>query len=286
MKNAPPPPSKLKATQRFARLTIVEQRFVDEYVIDLNARSAALRSGVAEEVSLNLLAQPHIQNAIQKARASQLDGSQIFADEVLRRWWLLATSDAREIIQMRVVNCRYCWGFAHHYQYRDDREMEERRRAHMINQKRLAPHERLAFDDLGGTGFDGLADPCRGPVWVARGLPGEANSDHSCPRCDGMGERKIYLGDTRDYSIAAALLYNGVEITKNGSIKVNMRDRDEAMNKVATHLGMLVQRSAVMNLDPTKLTNEQLDEVLKHYPDFVEGDGAEAQKLPEIIDDR
>ncbi len=209
-----------------------------------------------------------IQAAIQIAKARREGRTEIYADEVLRRWWLLATADARELTQVRRVNCRRCWGRAHQYQFRDN-ELIEAEMAHDAMQVKLEPREKTEFNDLGGGGFDGFAEPCRGPTAVDRlldmGAQVETTSDHDCPACDGMGEVTVWVNDSRHYSPAGAILYDGVRVSKEGTIEVKHRDRDHAMEMVAKHLGMLVTRNVSVELDPTKLTDEQLDSVLKQF---------------------
>lgn len=54
------------------KLTPKQQRFVDEYLVDLNATQAAIRAGYSKKTARNianeLLAKPHIQDALQKRR--------------------------------------------------------------------------------------------------------------------------------------------------------------------------------------------------------------------------
>lgn len=68
-------------------LTPKQQRFVDEYIIDLNGRQAAIRTGYAErsaEVTASrLLSNANISLAINKALASRSQRTEITADYVL-----------------------------------------------------------------------------------------------------------------------------------------------------------------------------------------------------------
>lgn len=70
-------------------LTPKQQRFVNEYLVDLNATQAAIRAGYSPRTARNqasdLLAKPDIQDAIRSARAEQQARTQITADYVLRR---------------------------------------------------------------------------------------------------------------------------------------------------------------------------------------------------------
>ncbi len=58
-----------------------------------------------------------------------------------------------------------------------------------------------------------------------------------CHQCQGRGKGHVKVADTRHLSPAAAKLYGGVQVGRDG-IKVNMRDRDAAWVNIARHLGM------------------------------------------------
>ncbi len=249
-------------------LTLVESRFVEEFQVDLDVSAASFRAGIQPKQGQYLLSREHIQIALRRVRSGNMRRTEIYADEVLRRWWLLATADAREFTQVRRVNCRRCWGRSHQYQFRDN-ELIEAEMAHDAHQAKLDVKDRIEFNDLGGPGFDGFAEPCRGPTAIERllrlGVVVEPTSDHDCPACDGMGEVTVWVNDSRHYSPAGAILYDGVRVSKDGSVEIKHRDRDEAMKMVAQHLGMLVTRNVNLELDPTKLSDEQLDTVLKQF---------------------
>lgn len=65
-----------------------------------------------------------------------------------------------------------------------------------------------------------------------------------CETCKGEGLRTPVVADTRYLSPAAARLYAGVKITKDG-IEVKQRDQDGALMNLAKHLGLLVDRKEV-----------------------------------------
>jgi phage terminase small subunit len=262
-----------------APLTPEHIRFVREYIFDLDPVASALRAGIrdAETAGPALLKRSTIQSAIQTLTQNRSTRTEIYADEVLRRWWLLYTADARELIQVHWVNCRFCWGVNHRYQFRDHELMELELRFNEVNDK-LPREKQKAFNDQGGGGFDGDKEPCRGPLaierMIAAGLSNvpESNSNHNCPGCDGRGEKSIWINDSRHYSPGAALLYEGVKVSKDGSIELKFRDRQHAGDMIAQHLGMLVTRTVNLDLDPTKLSDDQLDAVLRQFNHLATGE--------------
>lgn len=243
----PSPPS--RTPRPWESEDVKNRRFVDQYLIDLDAAKAAVRAGLPETAGHRLLAKTSVQVLIAKEREARQSRTSIFADEVLRRWWQVACADPRELVEIRRGCCRYCYGIDHRYQF----TQEELRRAvadHVRDQRRKGiPQEQwVEFDDQGGDGYVGTRDP-----------------NPNCPECWGEGIMHVYLRDSRYYGRAAAALFDGVKVGKDGSVEIKFRDRDHAMDRVAQHLGMLVTRQAVMTIDPSKMTDDQLEGVIKHF---------------------
>ena len=71
-----------------AKLTAKQQRFVEEYLIDLNATQAAIRAGyspkTANEQGARLLANASVQEAIAKAMAERSRRTGISQDRVIQ----------------------------------------------------------------------------------------------------------------------------------------------------------------------------------------------------------
>lgn len=91
-----------------AGLTDKQQRFVDEYLIDLNATQAAIRAGYSEKTAAAIgaenLIKPNIQNAIQEAQAKRQEQTQIDAAYVLKRLVEIDQMDVLDIMddQMKI----------------------------------------------------------------------------------------------------------------------------------------------------------------------------------------
>jgi len=70
-------------------MTPKQQRFVDEYLIDLNGTQAAIRAGYSARSAMNhasgLLRHPEIRNAIEAAQAARRQRMQLTADWVVQR---------------------------------------------------------------------------------------------------------------------------------------------------------------------------------------------------------
>jgi phage terminase small subunit len=91
-----------------------QQRFVQEYLIDLNATQAAIRAGyakkTAEQAASRLLRNVKVQEAIQEAKKKRSVRTEVTADKVLDRLWAIATADPNELIEHRRVCCQRCYG--------------------------------------------------------------------------------------------------------------------------------------------------------------------------------
>lgn len=86
------------------KLTAKEQRFVEEYLIDLNATQAYKRAGYkassddsAGVSAFRLLRKAKVQEAVQDARAKRSERTQIDADWVIKRLAAIANADITRV---------------------------------------------------------------------------------------------------------------------------------------------------------------------------------------------
>lgn len=71
-----------------AKLTPKQQRFVDEYLIDLNATQAAIRAGYSPKTAYSIgdenLKKPEIKKAIEQAQKERSERTLVTQDDVIR----------------------------------------------------------------------------------------------------------------------------------------------------------------------------------------------------------
>ena len=229
------PPSKnltkldIAAKQKSAALTSEtrrRQRFVKEYLIDLNGRCAAIRAGYAEAnartQASELLAIPALKAAVDAAIEKRAAKLEITAEKVLARMWAIATADSAELIELQHGACRYCWGLNHRYQW-TPRELQAALRDFAMAQMEAESKGlqfSAEFDQAGGLGFDPRRDP-----------------NSKCPECFGRGVDLVVPKDVRDLSPTAKLLYAGVKTTKDG-LEIKAHDQAAMLVNVGKHLGM------------------------------------------------
>jgi phage terminase small subunit len=90
---------KRHASREGRALTPKQQRFVDEYLVDLNATQAAIRAGYSRRAAYSIgeenLKKPEIARAVAEAQAARAERVHIKADDVLRELARIAFSDIR-----------------------------------------------------------------------------------------------------------------------------------------------------------------------------------------------
>lgn len=220
-KAPPKTPRKPRATAKVEPqlgLTDKQQRFVDEYLVDLNATQAAIRAGYSADTAGSIghenLQKPEIVLAIAEARKAQQERTQITADRVVMELGLIAFADARELAEVKTGCCRHCWGEGFRFQrtlseYNLDREdwLEKGK-------------DPMLFEEKGGIGYDSLKLP-----------------HPECPECGGDGRARVVLKDTRRLSPQALALYAGAKMGKYG-VEVMFHSKMDAVEKLAKHLGI------------------------------------------------
>lgn len=236
-----------------------EVRFVEEYLIDLDHRAAAERAGYPNPLTgSRLLATPRVQSAIALAKRRRLSRLQIYGDQIVRRWDAIANADVNELVESRRVNCRNCHGRDHEHRW-DEVEYRALIRAHNAALD--------AYDALPSSHRDptpGNRDFVPPPVLDERGGSGFRPNDPphpDCPKCGGDGVLKVVVKDSRYFSPAAKLLYDGVEVVQ-GNVKMKIRDRSWAEQQLARHAGLFNERTPVEEFDPNRMSDDQLDAVL------------------------
>ncbi|MCY1167366.1 Terminase small subunit [compost metagenome] len=236
-------------------LTPSEQRFVQEYLVDLNGTQAYMRAypdaknASARVQACRLLADPNISDAIAAAQAARAAKLGISAEVALQHVWDIATADARDLVEYRVGCCRHCWGEGFAYQ-RTDAQFRADRAAHA---------HALATADSKGKKKLGKFNPQGGPGFDLRNQP---NPD--CPECAGEGVGRDVYKDTRKLPRAAATLYAGVKRTKDG-LQVLTHDKGEALEKAFKHLG-LYEKDNRQKSDPVTALLEHINATGSRIP--------------------
>ncbi len=236
------------------KLSAKVKHFIAEYLKDNNATAAAARAGYSDpNYGRQLIANPNVAQAIAQQQKASIERTLGSADEVLAKMWQLATFDANQLSQYRRGACRYCWGFGHHYQWRDAVEFEEETAKAEGREGARLPQ------DTGGYGYDHTREPNPG-----------------CPRCNGDGIGQPYFPDTRKLPATSRLAYSGVKIGKNG-VEITTISRERMFEAVMKRLGLadseFAQRLQQIEIDRRQLEVEKLRKELA-------GDGDDDEPTP------
>ena len=85
-----------------ARLTPKQKRFVEEYLVDLNATQAAIRAGYskkrASETGYQLLQKTTVSKAIQEAMDKRSERTGITGDQVIKQLAKIAFADIKDVV--------------------------------------------------------------------------------------------------------------------------------------------------------------------------------------------
>ena len=88
------------------KLTPKQEKFIQEYLVDLNATQAAIRAGYSEKTARASAARNmqnvNIQDALQEAREKQQERTEITADMVLMELKSIALDDAADYQDSRL----------------------------------------------------------------------------------------------------------------------------------------------------------------------------------------
>lgn len=83
-------------------LTEKQRRFVEEYLVDLNATQASIRAGYSQKTAYSVghenLSKPEIADAIAEAKAERSRRTQVTQDQVIRELARLGFSDLRKVM--------------------------------------------------------------------------------------------------------------------------------------------------------------------------------------------
>ncbi len=85
------------------KLTPQQERFCEEYIVDLNASKAAIRAGYSEKscraIASELMTKSQIQDRIIELKLARTERVQVDADFVLRKYYLAADLDIFHFLQ-------------------------------------------------------------------------------------------------------------------------------------------------------------------------------------------
>ena len=179
--------------------------------IDAVKQSGYYSKQPPQVTAARLRGNPLLYKVINFVRDSRIDYIMLTEKRLIQQLMDIATADVNEFVSVRKGCCRFCWGKGHKYQWIDPNEFDNAEDVEWVRRGRPTDGELDFHERSGGFGY------------VASAVP---NPD--CPRCVGEGVPYVFLGDTRELSPGARLLYEGAVVKKTG-IEVNTGKRDYAI---------------------------------------------------------
>jgi len=258
----PPSPSPF---YYYGLLTVRERRYVDIFIVCLDARDAARRAGYgdAERAIGDLLADKRVRAAIRERQDAVSELASITAADVRRELKQIYEADSTELSGVWKIPCRHCWGINNQYQYTGP-EMMYIERAHAYGGDgwpmtcitaefggELYKHAHAAFiagrqsrplDTKGGDGYS----------------RNEAVNPN-CPQCSGQGTPMAYVCDTRRLSEGARRMYQGLRMAE-GRLEIVSMDRQRIREMLARDVHVGVERK-VLSINMPRTVDEFNDAI-------------------------
>lgn len=222
----------------FAECVAAGKKLVDAYRI-----AGYKGQGSAAYVTASqLLRNPKVFRAVSFLRDKRQQRLSLTEEEIIHQLSAIASANPNELVQYRRVNCRYCWGERHLYQWRDIEEFDKA--------AEKASTDGKEEPEYGGLGF------------VETGFPNE-----DCPRCNGEGETQLFVADTTQLEGDARWLYAGIKQTQNG-LEVRMANQEAARRdllKIIEARKNWASKKEGEDPEPEEndITDEQLNDALR-----------------------
>ncbi|WP_336240454.1 terminase small subunit [Citrobacter werkmanii] len=190
----------------FAQHVAMGKKLIDAYRLAEYKSEGNTASAGASQLLRNI----KVSRAIRWLRDKRQKRLALTEQEIIHQLSSIASMDANAFSQIRRVNCRYCWGDDHQYQWRDVDEHERACSAALAENKAPPSCE-------GGFGY------------VSATVPNE-----DCPRCNGEGLMETFYPETTMLDGPERWGYLGVEETMNG-LKVKIASPEAARKELLAY---------------------------------------------------
>ncbi|EEZ6065745.1 terminase small subunit [Escherichia coli] len=239
--------------EKFAMLVAQGKKLVEAY------RLAGYESegNAAYVTASQLLRNPKVYRAISYFRNQYQKRYTADLDLLVSQLMAIVQADPNQLAQFRRVNCRYCWGENHLYQWRDIAEFDKA--------AAQASRDGKPEPEYGGLGF------------VDNAIP---NPD--CPKCCGEGTGQLYMADTTLLDGDARQLYAGAKLGKFG-VEILLEDKAAARRELiklimatkGSSAGGATDSRNDLELEGLRLRNEKLRTEIENLKKGVGGENNE-----------
>lgn len=224
--------------EAFARAFVEYRNASTAYRLAYNVGHNTQPSTVWEE-SARTLAVPVVAARVRELEALAAASTIVKARDILQAQVDIAEADANDVIRVRTLCCRHCYGVGYAYQWQELEWVHAA--ADALDMGVTADGKPLmkAPSDRGGFGFDPQREP-----------------NPTCPQCRGAGVRVVYVTDSEKLTGKARRLYKGVKLGAKGDLEVLMANSEDARKEVAKLLGAYQTDGKVgeLGLPPPEVT--------------------------------
>ncbi|EAO0413229.1 terminase small subunit [Salmonella enterica] len=238
---------------KFAMLVAQGKNLIEAYRLAGYEGTGNVASAAASRLLRNVKVYRAIswfRNQYQKRYTAELD-------KLVSQLVAIVQADPNELAQFRRVNCRYCWGENHLYQWRDIAEFDK-------------AAEKASKDGKPGPEYGGLG-------FVDNAIP---NPD--CPKCCGEGTGQLYMADTSLLEGDARQLYAGAKLGKFG-VEILLEDKAAARRELiklimatkGSSAGGATDSRNDLELEGLRLRNEKLRTEIENLKKGVGGENNE-----------
>ncbi|EIZ3785158.1 terminase small subunit [Escherichia coli] len=238
---------------KFAMLVAQGKKLVEAY------RLAGYESegNAAYVTASQLLRNPKVYRAISYFRNQYQKRYTADLDLLVSQLMAIVQADPNQLAQFRRVNCRYCWGENHLYQWRDIAEFDKA--------AAQASRDGKPEPEYGGLGF------------VDNAIP-----NPNCPKCCGEGTGQLYMADTTLLDGDARQLYAGAKLGKFG-VEILLEDKAAARRELiklimatkGSSAGGATDSRNDLELEGLRLRNEKLRTEIENLKKGVGGENNE-----------
>lgn len=221
--------------EQFAQLVVVLGNQSDAFKLAYPEQAANLDNYGVSRHACRLANKPDVAARIVELMREAMSSTIMTVRELAQHYADIATADPAELSRLHVINCRYCHGCEHKYQWVDVQEwMTECALA--LDQKREPP------DCDGGFGFRKGAEPV-----------------DTCGHCLGDGIPQAVFTDTLKLSPKARRLFKGVKVTAKGEIEVLQHDQMAALGKLGDMMNAFKDISKLIDPDGSKASSRVVE---------------------------
>lgn len=248
----------------FDLLNEQQQKLVLAYLKTGNKSEAKRIAGM--EYGRDPFKSVNVRRAVNEGMRPKFDKAGISFEKHLEYVASIAYGDPSEIAEIVKVNCRFCHGVNHEYQFKDseyadllEKDMKEFMKVNNIvgratKQTLIEEYGYQPLPTKGGLGFNSFNEP-----------------DAMCPECYGEGQDQIVVHP----SATTHPLFAGVSYDKNNNLIVKFRNQDAALEHMSRLMGFLIDKTEVTIVDHVKEINAARKRASIKRKMKIEGDADE-----------